>query len=333
MKKMNNKWEEYSDEEWEFLASCLSGENGTTNKEELAGKSDSRTASLWKSMEKFRTDRKADTDQAWEKLYNKLNDNGLLQSDSQAKFAISRNIFVFARIAALFVIVAGLTWGAFYFVGLKGPEMILASTGAFEKNITIDLPDGSRVTLNHNTRLKYPATFKEGKRKVELTGEAFFDIVRDPSNPFIIDAGKASIRVLGTSFNVNTSNLQEEVEVYVKSGTVMFATSDGSDSLLIEAGFMGRTTTGGAEKQLIMNTNYLGWNTGMLIYEKSRLETVFKDLYSMYGIEISVTDSTILDETITTVFEDLTEEELIKIISTSFGLTWIKEDRVYVLSR
>jgi len=334
MKKENNKWEEYSDEEWEFLASCLSGENGSANKEEPDGRADVRTAALWKSMEKMRTDKKADTDLAWEKLHNKLKDNALINYEPAGKFAIVRNLPAFARIAALFLIVAGLTWGVFNIIGNSGPKIIVASTGAYEKNIVVNLPDGSKVILNHDTKLRYPAEFEEGdNRKVELSGEAFFEIVKDPSNPFVIDAGKASIRVLGTSFNVNTSTLKEEVEVYVESGVVMFATSDGSDSLLLEAGFMGRTTTEGAEKQQIINPNYLGWNTGMLVYEKSRLETVFNDLYSMYGIEISVTDSTILDETITTVFEGLAEEELIRIISTSFGLTWIKEDRVYVLSR
>jgi ferric-dicitrate binding protein FerR (iron transport regulator) len=284
-------------------------------------------------MEEMRADSKADTDLAWKKLYNNLSENGLLQSDVPTLISKKRNLFLFARIAALFVIVAGLTWGAFYFIGGNGPEMILASTGVFEKNVEVNLPDGSKVILNHNTRLRYPASFENGARKVELSGEAFFDIIRDQSSPFIIDAGKASIRVLGTSFNVNTSNRQEEVEVYVKSGTVMFATTDGSDSLLLEAGFMGRTTHEGAEKLPISNKNYLAWNTRVLIYEGTRLESVFNDLYSMYGIEISVKDSTIFDETITTVFEDLTEEELIKIISTSFGLTWTREDRVYVLSR
>lgn len=333
MKKMNNKWEEYSDEEWEFLASCLSGENGATQKEEQVNDTDSRTSELWRSMEMMRTKEKPDTDIAWEKLYNKLKYNDLLPSEAPIRLSVRRNFLIFARIAALFVVVAGLSWGAFYFFKEKGPEMILASTSATEKNISVELPDGSIVILNHDTQLRYPETFENGNRKVELSGEAFFDIIRDPSHPFIIDAGKASIRVLGTSFNVNTSNLQEEVEVYVSTGTVMFATSDGSDSLMLEAGFMGRTTTEGAEKLLITSTNYLGWNTGMLVYEGSRLETVFNDLYSMYGIEISVTDSTILSETITTVFEDLTEEELIKIISTSFSLTWNKEGRVYVLSR
>ena len=333
MKKTNYKWEEYSDEEWKFLASCLSGENGTTKKGEPAGDADSKTAALWKSMEMIRTKEKPDTDIAWGKLYNKLKYNNLLPSEAPVRLISRRNILIFARIAALFVVVAGLSWGALYFFREKGAEMILASTGSNEKNITVELPDGSTVILNHDTKLRYPAGFESGNRKVELSGQAFFNIVRDPSHPFVIDAGKASIRVLGTSFNVNTSNLQEEVEVHVSSGTVMFATSNGSDSLMLEAGFMGRTTTDGAEKHLITSTNYLGWNTGMLVYEGSRLETVFNDLYSMYGIEISVTDSTILDETITTVFEDLSEEELIKIISTSFSLTWIKEERVYVLSR
>jgi len=336
MKKMDNKWEEYSDEEWEFLASCLSDENGTAQHDESDNKTDSETARIWKSIGKMGgiDNSETNTDKAWDALYGRLKANDLLPSESIARQAIRRNIMFFARIAALFTIVAGLGWGAFHFLGNGSRDrMITASTSGAEKNVAVTLPDGSTVILNHDTKISYPESFKDGNRKITLSGEAFFDVVRDPSNPFIIDAGKASVKVLGTSFNVNTSNYREEVEVYVSSGTVMLAANNGSDSLTLEAGFMGRTINNSAEKQPITNPNYLAWNSGKLIYEGTRLETVFNDLKSVYGIEISVTDTTIMGETITTVFEDLTEEEFIKNISISFGLKWSKEGRVYVLSR
>lgn len=334
MKKRNNKWEEYSDREWEFLASCLSGENGSSSAEESCGESRSNTAELWKSMEKIRGEQtgKTDTDRAWTRLHSRLKENNLLPEEAPARPAILRSLPLFIRIAAVIVMVAGMGWAATYMFR-NATEMVLVSTGELEKNVSVELPDGSRVILNHDTELSYPAKFKQGGRLVTLEGEAFFDIVSDPSNPFMIDAGKASIKVLGTSFNVNTSNRNDEVEVYVKSGRVLFTSTDGSDSLQLEEGFMGLTVSGNAEKRPNENPNYMAWNSGILVYEGARLETVFNDLYSVYGIEISLSDQQINDNTITTVFEGLTEEELIRIISSTFNLSWKKEGRVYVLSQ
>jgi transmembrane sensor len=335
MKKKNYKWEEYSDREWEFLASCLSGENGSDIADDSCAASESNTAELWKLMEKIRDEEsgKTDTDRAWAKLHSRLKENNLIPVKTPVRQAIMGYVPLFIRIAAIFVLVAGMGWAALYMLRGGGNEMMLVSTGGSEKNIVVDLPDGSRVILNHDTELRYPAKFENDGRKVLLTGEAFFDIVSDPSNPFMIDAGKATIRVLGTSFNVNTSNSDDEVEVYVKSGRVLFTATDGSDSLQLEEGFMGITVSGNAEKRPNENPNYLAWNSGSLIYEGTRLETVFRDLYSVYGIEISLSDQQIKDFTITTIFEGLTEEELIRIISSTFNLSWRKEGRVYVLSQ
>jgi transmembrane sensor len=223
-------------------------------------------------------------------------------------------------------------WTGTYLLRERGPAMMLVETDADRKNLSVELPDGSRVVLNHDTRLRYPETFSPGQRKVELVGEAFFEIESDPTNPFIIDAGKATIKVLGTSFNVNTSNSDKEVEVYVKSGVVLFAATNSSENLSLEEGFMGITNNGSAERVPGNNPNYMAWNSGILIYTGTRLETVFKDLYSVYGIEISVTDPSIYEHTITTVFERLTDEELIKIISSAFNLSWSKKGREYVIS-
>lgn len=335
MKKKNNKWEEYSDREWEFLASCLSGENGSSAEEEPCGGSESNTAELWKAMEKIRGERpeNSDTDRAWDKLHSRLEENNLIPEKSPARQSSIRALPLFIRIAAVFVLVAGLGWAATYMIRKGGTEMILVATNGLEKNIAVELPDGSRVILNHDTEILYPAKFDQGYRTVKLKGEAFFDIVSDPSSPFQIDAGKASIKVLGTSFNVNTSNRNDEVEVYVKSGMVLFTPTDGSDSLHLEEGFMGVTVSGNAEKRPHENPNYLAWNSGILVYDGARLETVFNDLHSVYGIEISLSDQQINNNTITTVFEGLTEDELIRIISSTFNLSWKKEGRVYVLSR
>jgi transmembrane sensor len=82
------------------------------------------------------------------------------------------------------------------------------------------LADGSSVTLNADSRLKYPAGFDGPIREVYLTGEAFFNIQKDPDHPFIIHTDKMTIRVLGTSFNVRSYPGDAVMETTLLQGSI-----------------------------------------------------------------------------------------------------------------
>ena len=101
------------------------------------------------------------------------------------------------------------------------------------------MPDGSTIFLNRNSEFSYRSNFGDRSRNVILTGEAFFEIAPDASKPFIIDAGNARVRVVGTSFNVITSNSESAVEVFVKTGKVMLSSNSGSESIALDPGYIG----------------------------------------------------------------------------------------------
>ena len=101
------------------------------------------------------------------------------------------------------------------------------------------MPDGSRIFLNRNSEFSYRSNFGDRNRNVTLTGEAFFEIAPDAAKPFIIDAGNARVKVVGTSFNVITNNSRSAVEVFVKTGKVMLSNNSGSKSMALEPGYVG----------------------------------------------------------------------------------------------
>ena len=115
----------------------------------------------------------------------------------------------------------------------------LLQTSENQKNLQVTLPDGSNIYLNRNTILSYQKNFGRDDRNVTLSGEAFFDIAPDTEKPFIVDAGKASVKVVGTSFNVITNNHDSAVEVFVKTGKVMLSGDTGNRNLEIEPGIYG----------------------------------------------------------------------------------------------
>ena len=67
----------------------------------------------------------------------------------------------------------------------------------------LTLMDGTKVCLNSNSKLKYPSEFGSGNRYVQLEGEAYFEVAKDPDHPFVVDVNNMQIKVLGTAFNVN----------------------------------------------------------------------------------------------------------------------------------
>ena len=142
-------------------------------------------------------------------------------------------------------------------------------TGNDQKNLLIDLPDGSKIYLNRNSELSYRENFGKNKRDVKLTGEAFFEISPDAIKPFIIDAGKASVKVVGTSFNVITNNTESAVEVFVITGKVILSDKSGSQSIALEPGYIGTIDSKKSGKSLNDNPNYRSWNTGLLVYTRA----------------------------------------------------------------
>jgi ferric-dicitrate binding protein FerR (iron transport regulator) len=81
------------------------------------------------------------------------------------------------------------------------------------KVISLTLSDGTRVWLNSESSLKYPTQFVKNTREVEITGEAYFEVAHDKTKPFIVSKGETSITVLGTHFNVNAYDDEDEIKV------------------------------------------------------------------------------------------------------------------------
>ncbi|MGE5348082.1 MAG: FecR family protein [Actinomycetota bacterium] len=327
MKKINDT-NEWNDREWAGAAAWLSGEeNGSMEKARILEGEEEDIMKKWNDL-KYSGTEPIDVEKAWAKL----NDRIEAAENPSIPLQVRRTPFlsVFARIAAMVVIIAGAGWLLFE---VAAPEKITISSAANEKNIEVLLADGSTVYLNRNSSLTYPKNFRSGTRRVQIRGEAFFDIARDEEHPFIIDAGKANIRVLGTSFNVITENASSEVEVYVSSGKVMVTSEDGAHSLTLEPEEVGRVSGTTAVQKRNTNVNYMAWHTEMLVYDGERLGIVFEDLKRAYNIEIRVADPEINDFRLTSPFEQQPHDTIVKLICTTFNLRSVREGDTYILFR
>jgi transmembrane sensor len=328
---MKNK-ERYSDREWEELASLLSGEKGEQS--DLLGQfmaEDSNdTVTKWKELSNMNDEKEINVDKAWNNVFSRMNESGSLTENVRSRVIYIRSSFM--RIAAIALVVLSLGLTAAY---LLNPELfrkkITIASGNDQKNVEVALPDGSRIFLNRNSEFSYHSNFGNRSRKVTLTGEAFFEIAPDAAKPFIIDAGNAVVSVVGTSFNVITSNSQSAVEVFVKTGKVMLSNNSGSKSMALEPGYVGTIDDEITGKELNNNPNYLSWKTGLLVYNGQKLDVVFSDLKRVYNMDIEADDPSILENRWTSPIDNQPQETIIRLICASFNLSYTKDGSIYHL--
>jgi transmembrane sensor len=334
MKEMN-KTENFTEKEWEELAAILSGEKVQNDQllSRFAAEDNHKTIEQWKELENSGSGRNIDVDKAWNNIYSKLNDDGskTIKRSGRIQFMNSRLM----KIAAVTLLILGLGSTALYLNNSGSlSRKVNVITGIDEKNVFVNLPDGSKITLNRSSEFSYRENFGRQTRNVKLTGEAFFEIAPDADKPFIIDAGKADIKVTGTTFNVITSNSDSAVEVFVETGRVLLSDKSGSQILSLEPGFIGKLNSNISGKTVNNNPNYLSWKTFVLHYNGQKLEVVFNDLKRVYNMDIVADDPSIPENTWTTSpIDNQPQDTIIRLICASFNLSYKKDGNVYHLAK
>ena len=331
MKEMKNI-ESFTDKEWEELASILSDEkNGNTDLLDrfIAGDLNN-TGKTWKELKIMSDQKKIDVDKAWNKVSSRLVENGYNVNELSHKIQFMRTTILRIAAAALILLSLG---GAAIYLSNKGliSKNITVLAGNDQKNVLVSLPDGSTVYLNRNTEFSYKKNFGKEGRNVKLTGEAFFKISPDVSKPFIINAGEANVKVVGTSFNVITNNKESSVEVFVKTGKVLVSDQAGDQTIQLDPGYVGTMNSKTSGKALNSDPNYLSWNTGYLDYSGQKLSVVFKDLKRVYNMDIVADDPLILENPWSSPIDNSSQETIIRLICTSFNLSYTKDGNVYHL--
>ena len=150
----------------------------------------------------------------------------------------------------------------------------------------ITLNDGSVVHLNAGSTLTVPAEFSSSNRSVKLLGEAFFEVEKDKSRPFIIESEKLLTTVVGTSFNVK-SFPGERSEVSVISGKVRVALKEKSDaSFLLNPGEQVVQWNDRFEKSAVDTTGLMSWTRGELFFNDVSMEEAAGMLERWYGVKV-----------------------------------------------
>jgi transmembrane sensor len=196
----------------------------------------------------------------------------------------------------------------------------------------IILSDGSVVTLNSSTTLKYPPAFSGQTREVYLDGEAFFDVSKDHKHPFIVHAGKMSVKVLGTAFNVKSYANEASSETTLIRGVIEVTLADRpsdriilkpSEKLILRSATFKKFNSDkhlSAKSRDSVNTNYVltnltylrsndttvvetSWVNNKLVFKDEAFAGLANMMERWYGVKIKFKNTSAKDYRFTGVFE------------------------------
>lgn len=227
----------------------------------------------------------------------------------------------FQRIAAIIVIPLLI----FSLVNLRGSltidsyisdASIYSPIGA---RTSFTLPDGSTGWLNGDSYLNYPSSFTGKNRTVELIGEAYFNVVKNPQKTFIVTAGELEVKVIGTSFNLMAYPDEQTMEVTLEKGTVEVYSQDAKGNEIS----MGTMTPG--ERGVLWRgtsifktdpvdiTRFISWKEGRLVFRNEPMEQVVRKMNRWYNVNIVIKDNRLKDFNYTATFSDEKLDEVLNI--------------------
>ena len=181
---------------------------------------------------------------------------------------------------------------------ISQPEVVLVEKfNQAGRKSTIYLKDGTSVVLNSESGLTYKESFSDSIREVRLSGEAFFDVAKDSSRPFVVLTDEVKVVALGTSFNVNSFLENREVKVSLSSGSVAVCRSSeylpgNKDQVVLLPGqevSFGRESSEFSEVRDFDAEKVMAWKNGVLRFDETSMSNVLFELSRWYGVNFEIT--------------------------------------------
>lgn len=195
---------------------------------------------------------------------------------------------------------------------------------------TTTLTDGTVVYLNPETELIFPEKFNDTVRKVQLNGEAYFDVAKDKNRPFIIELQKATIKVLGTSFNVKSYQEEKNIDVLLDEGSIAFKTDDTNLNKLIAGETIKYNKQNGSvqKSKLPQKISYLKGKDNVIIFNNDNLKTVLNTLSRWYDVSFAVKNADTYQFSYTTFFKNAELQDVLSELETISKIKFKKNKEV-----
>lgn len=201
------------------------------------------------------------------------------------------------KFAACLALICSAAYFGIRYIGHQQENQPLASVLVYKElfvpkgnKATITLTDGTEISLNADSRLKYPIAFTGNSRAIYLSGEAHFKVAKDPSKPFLIHTNKTNTRILGTVFNLKAYPEENKELLTVEEGKVQFSSkSNPKKQLILTKNQQGTIDAAGILGQkLVYAPAHSGWRTKKLVFNDLTLKEISVLLNREYNVYLEI---------------------------------------------
>nr|WP_236065503.1 FecR family protein [Niastella soli] len=149
--------------------------------------------------------------------------------------------------------------------------------------VYLQLSDETKVWLNAESSIRYPVAFKENERKVEITGEAYFEVAKSKGKRFVVSKGNMSVQVLGTKFNVNTYENEADIKVTLLEGSVKVQQEQSQK--IIKPGE--QAVVNGAKINVVSDVDLhqvMAWKEGRFVFNNTNIQLIMHQMERWYDL-------------------------------------------------
>jgi len=198
------------------------------------------------------------------------------------------------------------------------------------------LSDGTTGWLNSNSSIKYNGNFNSD-RQVNLTGEAFFDVFKDEKRPFSVNTDEVTLKVLGTRFNIASYKNEENVEVVLEEGKLIFTENEMNSSYTMSPNDLAtyKKTQKNFSTEEVDPKKYLSWTEGKLVFRNDPLDVIARRMERWYNIDVEIKGCSDAGLRLRATFIDENLEEVLYLLKRSLPVDYkiengdIKPDESY----
>ena len=277
---------------------------------------------LWHLFEIHQKVQKIDERKAYQKISNqlfrskKLNFLGLIQ-----------------RVAAILLLPVIVASAVYFYSEKKDRTQFSSVYNTVETPLgmrsSLTLPDGTKVWLNAGSSISYPVLFANNSREVRLQGEAYFEVKKDKSWPFVVNTKNLDVVVTGTTFNCNAYPENDQVQTVLVEGEVTLVNQSATELATLNPGELAIFNN---SDQRISTTKtdlqkYIAWKSGKLMFRDDKMNKVVEKLERWYNVEFEIEDPEIADYVYTATFIDESLDQVLKMLTLSAPIRYTISER------
>ncbi|WP_418543978.1 FecR family protein [Parabacteroides goldsteinii] len=272
---------------------------------------------------------------------HKLNDISLLnQPDSKVDVQKKKKTITFrqigyelAKIAAILILFWG---GTKLYETTSVKENVIAYQTLYVpagQRAELILPDSTHVWLNARSKLVYPISFGKDIRQVELNGEAYFDVIHNEKQPFVVKTPQMDIQVLGTEFNVTAYSSSSDFEVALLRGCIELSSPRLSSNYRMKEKEHIRLQNNKLISKDISDYDYFRWKEGLICFNNESVATIIEKLKLYYDIDIEVYNQKFINSRYTGKFRTKDGiEQVLRVLQIEHKFTYTKNNDLNLIT-